>query len=72
MDRKSMKKSSNVENISDSSCERMLHSGNMTKISFSDFKYFTNWDHGGCDRSTGDAYSSTAPDPTSSISGGPY
>jgi hypothetical protein len=27
--------------------------------------------HGGCDRSTGDAYSSMAPDPTSGVSRGP-
>jgi hypothetical protein len=30
-----------------------------------------NMAHGGCDRSTGDVYSSMAPDPTSNIFGGP-
>jgi hypothetical protein len=29
-----------------------------------------NWVHGGCDRSTGDACSAWAPDPTSTILGG--
>jgi hypothetical protein len=35
------------------------------------FTWFGNRAHGGCYRSTGDAYFSSAPDPTSSLSRGP-
>jgi type II restriction/modification system DNA methylase subunit YeeA len=36
-----VKKISNVENISDSFCQGILLTDNMTKISFLDYKYFT-------------------------------
>jgi hypothetical protein len=36
-----MEQLSNVENISDSSCQGILLTGNMTKLSFPDYKYFT-------------------------------
>jgi hypothetical protein len=36
-----MKKLPNVENISDSSCQSILLTDNMTKIRFPDNKYFT-------------------------------
>jgi hypothetical protein len=36
-----VKKLSNVENISDSSCQGILPTDNMTKISFPDYTYFT-------------------------------
>jgi hypothetical protein len=40
-------------------------------LRFGPFSWSRNWAHGRCDRSTGDVYSSYAPDPTSDVLRGP-